>query len=109
MPVRNASTAITSLQVLLAPRPVELSEKFFDQLRHAVKNQLESSMTSGAFVTTLQKIWAQHTSKDMSEHLLAHQHNEYQRTSSEPTEKAIIEGFQMVMEKWFYGYENFKS
>ena len=38
-----------------------------------------------------------------------HQHNDYQRTSSEPTDKEIIEGFKIVMEKWFYGYENFKS
>ena len=56
----------------VAQRTVELSEEFFDQLRHAVKNQLESSMTSGAFVTTCRNL-AQHTSKDMSEHLLAHQ------------------------------------
>lgn len=72
-PVMHLYLVDTQLQVLLAQRTVELSEEFFDQLRHAVKNQLESSMTSGAFVATLQKIWAQHTSKDMSEHLLAHQ------------------------------------
>ena len=72
-PVLHMYLVDTNLQILLAQRTVELSEDFFSQLHKAVKAQLESSMTPGAFVTTLQKIWGQHSSKDMSENLIAHQ------------------------------------
>ena len=72
-PVLHMYLVDTNLQILLAQRTVELSEEFFSQLRTSVKAQLESSLTPGAFVTALQKIWGQYSSKDMSENLIVHQ------------------------------------
>lgn len=72
-PVLHMYLVDTTLQILLAQRTVTLEQDFFDHLYRAVKGQLESSMTPSSYVMTLQKIWQQHTSKDMSEHLLAHQ------------------------------------
>lgn len=63
----------TRLQILLAQRTVELSDDFFRALCKAVENQLDSSLTPAAFVTTLQSIWNRRSSKEMSLHLLAHQ------------------------------------
>lgn len=72
-PVLHMYLVDTKLQILLAQRTVELSEEFFRQLKAAVAEQLKSSLSPSAFVTTLQKIWGQHTSKEMSENLLVRQ------------------------------------
>lgn len=71
-PVIHLYLVDTNLQILLAQRAVTLNEDFFTKLKNGVKGQLESPMTSSSFVTTLQKIWQTHSSKEMSENLIAH-------------------------------------
>ncbi len=72
-PVMHLYLVDTKLQILLAQRTVELSKDFFQALYQAVKSQLNSALTPGAFVTTLQGIWNKRSSKEMSQHLIAHQ------------------------------------
>lgn len=72
-PVIHMYLVDTTLQILLAQRTVSLEEDFFTKLKTCVDKQIHSSMTPGAFVTKLQAIWKEKSSKEMSENLLAHQ------------------------------------
>lgn len=72
-PVLHLYLVDAKLQILLAQRRVELEDEFFSCLHSCVQNQLESSMTPGAFVTALQGIWQKRSTEDMSKKLSAHQ------------------------------------
>lgn len=69
-PVVHLYLVDTTLQILLAQRTVKLTKEFHQQLENKVQEQLESSLSPGAFVTTLQEIWKKRSSKDMSKHCL---------------------------------------
>lgn len=71
-PVIHLYLVDTTLQILLAQRTVKLTENFHQQLQAKVQEQLESSLTPGAFVNNLQNIWKKRSSKDMSKNPLAH-------------------------------------
>lgn len=72
-PVLHMYLIDTKTQLLLAQRAVRLSDEFFSRLKNAVREQLESPMTPGSFITALQKIWGRYSSKQMSENLIARQ------------------------------------
>lgn len=72
-PVIHLYLVDANLQILLAQRTVTLNEKFHQLLQKKVQEQLESSITPGAFVSTLQEIWKRRTSKAMSEDCLVNQ------------------------------------
>ena len=72
-PVMHLYLVDTNLQILLAQRTITLDQSFHEMLQKKVQEQLESSISPGAFVTTLQRVWQKHSSKDMSEKALAKQ------------------------------------
>ena len=63
----------TNLQILLAQRTITLDQPFHEMLQKKVQEQLESPITPGAFVTTLQRVWQKHSSRDMSDKALIKQ------------------------------------
>ncbi len=72
-PVMHLYLVDTNLQILLAQRTVTLDKSFHEMLQKKVQEQLESSLSPGGFVNTLQKIWKKRTSKAMSDRALAKQ------------------------------------
>ena len=72
-PVLHLYLLDTNLQILLAQRTVSLTPEFHQLLQKKVQEQLESSLSPGAFVNKLQDIWKRNTSKAMSEKALAKQ------------------------------------
>ena len=72
-PVIHLYLVDTNLQILLAQRTVTLNEEFHQLLQAKVQEQLESSLSPGTFVNTLQDIWKRRTSKAMSENAITRQ------------------------------------
>lgn len=72
-PVIHLYLVDANLQILLAQRTITLDQPFHEMLQKKVQEQLESSITPGAFVSTLQEIWKRRTSKAMSEGCLVSQ------------------------------------